>query len=151
MTKKNANIEILKALLEVKDGHKMVVRFDPDAFMEDEQAENDYNLDIYIDDGVIVIAPSNKCLNLVDQNGNDIPEDLMIMPDFDSLEQEDREKIFAANWYKYSDVLLVSYAEVGDLAGTLPEDIGIDLQNAKIIYIDNVLKRGSLEDGFYHA
>ena len=96
-----------------------------------------------------------------DQYGNAVPADLMLLPDFDLLDDTQRMRVTDADWYEANGILLTSAGAFGDLTDiggvNDPRDADLDVDadgnivGCPIIKIDDPLKRGNHEDGWYHA
>lgn len=76
---------------------------------------------------------------------------LVIIPDYEDLSIEEVDKVFDVDWYEADGIILVDAREIDYLSEASPEDAGIDLANVEIVRINDVLKRGNVIDGFYHA
>ena len=86
-----------------------------------------------------------------DQNGNLVPDDLVLMPSIDILSLSGISTVDKAKWYEVNGwCLCVSAKEINYLSEDGLEDAGIE-QIETVDYVDGVLHRYSLEDGFYHA
>lgn len=86
------------------------------------------------------------------QYGEDVPDDLVLLPNPKDLMDLDLRVILAAEWYEYQGILLVSGSAIDWFSEGDPLDAGLDL--SALEEIDRVaesLKRFSREDGFYHA
>jgi len=84
-----------------------------------------------------------------DQYGDDVPDDLVLLPDFYG---DYADVIFGATWYERNSILMASASEIGEYSEDDPEDAGIVLdENSVVCRIPECLQRGSPEDGFYHA
>jgi len=86
-----------------------------------------------------------------DQYGNDVPNDLVLLPSPSDLSDWGICIIDWAKWYEADGVLMASAKEIYFLSEAEPADADIDLDNAEILYVADSLHRYSLEDGFYHA
>ncbi len=86
-----------------------------------------------------------------DQYGNPVPTDLVLLPDFSDLTEQETDLIFRADWYECERVLMASFKAIGELSEDDPIDAGVDLRCAQVFKVDDCLKRGNGEDGFYHA
>jgi len=92
----------------------------------------------------------------VDQYGDQVPNDLVLLPDYDDLDDEEVKTVLTANWYQPEGrhgCLMASARDLGDLSELDPADADVDLTHAdtRIDRVDNCLKRGNPQDGFYHA
>jgi len=87
---------------------------------------------------------------LKDQYGDDIPNDLVLMPDMEFLDETDLEMIDNADWYEAHGILMVPASAINFLSEDDPVDADINLETDEVWKIDNVLHRWSKE-GFYHA
>jgi hypothetical protein len=85
-----------------------------------------------------------------DQYGEDIPNDLVLMPSIESLNEEELKIVDNANWYEQNKVLMVSAKEINYLSEDDILDADITLTEGKIFYIPFILHRFD-ENGFYHA
>jgi len=88
-----------------------------------------------------------------DQYGQAVPADLVVLPDFWLLTEDQVNIVDDMDWYECKGVLLVSQS---DLGGDDPRDVGLEIDpdgnlTAKVMKIDRALHRYSQEDGFYHA
>uniref|UniRef100_A0A6M3LSI5 Uncharacterized protein n=1 Tax=viral metagenome TaxID=1070528 RepID=A0A6M3LSI5_9ZZZZ len=86
-----------------------------------------------------------------DQYGNKVPDDLVLIPNFEDLSAEERVDVFDADWYELNGYYLaVSAKDVNYITEDDPKDV---LENGlqTIDYIADILKRGNVMDGFYHA
>jgi hypothetical protein len=90
-------------------------------------------------------------MNKVDQFGETIPDDLVMMPNPDHLSPDDIVVVSLAAWYDADGLLLVSAKEIEFLSEDDPLDGGMDIDTVEIIKVSPVLHRWSYEDGFYHA
>jgi len=88
-----------------------------------------------------------------DQYGNKVPDDLIALErGLDGFTDEEIKIIVNARWYEvyhsHGEDLAVSLSEIqGIIDGNYPlGDTPIE-----ILLINDVLKRWSIEDGFYHA
>ena len=88
-----------------------------------------------------------------DQYGEQVPNDLMQLAcGPDRFDDDELEIIINASWYEITHShgvdLAVSFSEIeGVLDGNYPlGDTPIE-----VLRIDDILKRWSIEDGFYHA
>ena len=86
-----------------------------------------------------------------DQYGNDIPKDLVLVPNINNLRNKDIKTVDRAAWYEQDGILLVSASEIGFLSEDDPMEAGVIPEEGKIMYVGSVLHRWSEEDGFYHA
>jgi hypothetical protein len=85
-----------------------------------------------------------------DQYGEDIPNDLVLMPSIESLNEEELKIVDNANWYEQNKVLMVSAKEINYLSEDDILNADITLKEDKIFYIAFILHRFD-ENGFYHA
>ncbi len=85
-----------------------------------------------------------------DQNENDIPNDLVLIPEIDGLTDSEIIDIETADWYEVNGIILVSAYAINYLSEMDPKDAGIESLDG-IIHINDNLKRCTYEDGFYHA
>ena len=94
---------------------------------------------------------------IVDQYGNPVPDDLVLLPTSSEfikiLTEEEIKKIDDADWYEIEGMLFVPNSQVGDIvmSDAGPEEFDIDLVAEEVNYINPPLHRFSEEDGFYHA
>lgn len=89
---------------------------------------------------------------LKDQYGGEVPSDLVVLPTYSQLLPNEVAAVFRARWYKCDGVLMASLRAIPGLSEIDPEDCGVCLdENSVIERIAAPLKRGSKEDGFYHA
>jgi len=94
---------------------------------------------------------------MTDQYGNEIPNDLVCLPDINHLSDEDIKLVDNADWYeaKHDDVgevLLVSGSGINWLEeSTLEDATGIPHEWCEIARVDSCLHRFNSQDGFYHA
>lgn len=91
---------------------------------------------------------------MLDQYGNAVPADLVVLPDHCLLRPFERESILSADWYEVDGVLL--YADTAGIGGDDPEDAGLAVDadgniTRPVLKVDDRLKRGSNADGWYHA
>lgn len=86
-----------------------------------------------------------------DQYGNDVPDDLVVIPDIDLLSGDEIQVVDRADWYEHKGVILVAAKAIDHLSETDPQDAGIDKLPDTIDQIDQCLHRYSDVDGFYHA
>jgi len=89
---------------------------------------------------------------MLDQYGNKVPDDLVILPPIQLLTSEDIDKIImTARWYEINKYIIVASArEIDNLSDdTFENAVGDEIQSIQLV--SDVLKRYSLEDGFYHA
>jgi hypothetical protein len=88
-----------------------------------------------------------------DQYDDTIPDDLVVLSGENpaDMTKDFLKLVKDADWYEANGVLLVSAQAVGGFLEVDPVDCGIDLAAVEVLRIDNVLKRWSYEDGFYHA
>ncbi len=93
---------------------------------------------------------------LKDQYGNNIPRNLVLLDSYDMPDPYDIQTVLNdVDWYEANGIILVSYEQlrnhgIPDLE-TDPLDIDINVNTAKIVKIDDCLKRWSAEEGFSHA
>lgn len=90
---------------------------------------------------------------MIDQYGNKIPSDLVALTrGIDRFNEEELKIICNARWYEvyhsYGRGLAVSFSEIQGIIDNPDSLGGVPI---KILLIDDVLKRWSIEDGFYHA
>jgi hypothetical protein len=86
---------------------------------------------------------------MLDQYGNNVPDDLVLMPIFSWLTDEEVNLVFDADWYECDKLLFVSAWEIDYLSEA---SIGEIVKNInKITKVNDCLKRGNEDDGFYHA
>ena len=87
----------------------------------------------------------------VDQNGDEIPDDLVTLPDIAHLSCEEIVVVEKARWYETvsGSPIMASAKEIKHLSEDDPEDSGIDL-GEQLLLIDDVLKRQDYAC-FYHA
>lgn len=90
-------------------------------------------------------------MHWTDQRGERIPDDLVLLPDPRYLSRKDFVAVFAVDWYDTGGYILASACALDCLSGMDPADAGLDLPAAEITYVADALKRGSEEEGFYHA
>lgn len=89
---------------------------------------------------------------MLDQDGNFVPDDLVLMPNHNDLDDESIDLVYRSAWYKYKGILLVSAKETDYLSEDTIEDAGESLEGiTEIMKVDDCLKRGNEDDGFYHA
>ena len=88
---------------------------------------------------------------LLDQYGDTIPNDLVIIPNLTYLSNEDVDTVDKARWYDCKGIILVSAKEINYIDTVSPLDAGIDVEDEDIYYIGTCLHRFSEVDGFYHA
>ncbi|MFA6089984.1 MAG: hypothetical protein WC755_09070 [Candidatus Woesearchaeota archaeon] len=86
-----------------------------------------------------------------DQYDNEVPNDLVVMPNIHDLTQDDIQDVINAPWYEAGNTLLVSARDIDFLSEIDPLDAGVDLTKMAIYKIDDILKRYDSFDGFYHA
>lgn len=94
----------------------------------------------------------------LDQFGDPVPDDLVLLPEPDPLDEESIAGIDKADWYEewYQDkpgLLFVSWAQVSNLGLDYdnPEDSGSGSPAAEYFLVAPGLHRYSEEDGWYHA
>ena len=92
-----------------------------------------------------------------DQYGNDVPDDLVLLPHHildgpDSTQKSrDIDIVLNARWYEIDGVLLASSKEINGISEDDPSDAGLNItENSQAFCIDGPLKRYSGEQ-FYHA
>lgn len=95
---------------------------------------------------------------MIDQYGNAVPADLSLLPTYEFLGEEEIELVFAAPWYEVDGILLMPSEDLPDgVEFGDPADADLDVDEDgnivadKIFKVDDALKRGSTEDGWYHA
>jgi len=95
---------------------------------------------------------------MLDQYGNEIPTDLVSMPDINFLSDEGIKIVANADWYDiytgenygFDAWLCVSAKAIDYLSEENIEDC-LDRPIKEVLIVNDVLKRWSEEDGFYHA
>jgi hypothetical protein len=88
----------------------------------------------------------------VDDRGEPLPADLVLLPNPKDLDEADFEKVMGAAWWEIDGVLCASAEAIDYLSEDDPLDAGVDVGKAKsVCYIPNILHRGNEVDGFYHA
>jgi len=87
----------------------------------------------------------------LDQFGQPIPDDLVLMPDREQLRMKEVHMILNVPWYECQEILMVSSFAIDWLSEADPADADINLETSKIFKIDDCLKRWNYLDGFYHA
>jgi hypothetical protein len=87
------------------------------------------------------------------KNNDPIPDDLVLLPaNLDLLNQMDILTVEVATWYETPDgFLLASAKEIDYLSESGPSEAGLEFDKSELTVVDDILKRSSLEDGFYHA
>ena len=93
-----------------------------------------------------------------DQYGNPLPpiKNLAVIGNMKLLTLPQISKIFEVEWFDCDGFVLIDWTKLNDpglaeIATTDPEDCGgLDLTH-EIGKVNDILKRGNLEDGFYHA
>lgn len=93
-----------------------------------------------------------------DQYKNEMPDDLVSMPSIEFLSDNEIKTVVNANWYDaydgedcgFSSWLCVSAKAIDYLSEDAIEDY-IDRPIKEILLVNDILKRWSIEDGFYHA
>ncbi len=92
----------------------------------------------------------------VDQCGNPVPADLVLLEHvwIDLLDFEYLNKIQHLDWYLCKNRIFVSADRLTEAIGqivdfTTPEEAGIT--NEPVFFVDRVLHRWSVVDGWYHA
>ena len=88
---------------------------------------------------------------IMDQYGEQVPDDLVVLPDPQMLGEDEIKKVMDAPWYEAEGILMASAKAIDGLSEFDPKDAGIDLEETEVSAIDDPLKRYSKEDGFYHA
>lgn len=88
-----------------------------------------------------------------DQYENKIPDDLIALEcGLDRFTDDEIEIIVNARWYEvthsYGQDLAVSFSEI---QGIIDGDYPLGDTPIEILLVNDVLKRWSIEDGFYHA
>jgi hypothetical protein len=89
-----------------------------------------------------------------DQYGNAVPADLVVLPDFWLLTEDQVEFVMNADWYECKGVLLISSIDIG---GDNPQDVGLEvdidgnLSYGKVRKIDRAHHRCDKGDGFYYV
>jgi hypothetical protein len=92
-----------------------------------------------------------KEIQMLDQDGNNVPNDLVLMPNPCDLDDENIDLVYRANWYEHKGILLVSVKEINYLSEATIEDADETLEGVtEIMKVDDCLKRCE-EDAFYHA
>lgn len=89
-----------------------------------------------------------------DQYGNEIPEELVVLDnDISRYTDDEIQQIVQARWYETEKrhCILIPQSEAPDWIETRPIDAEVDMKVDALYFIDDVLKRWSEEDGFYHA
>jgi hypothetical protein len=101
-----------------------------------------------------------------DNYGNDVPDDLVLIPDYKLLTDEQIKQVTNARWYwvivnleskpepsdpdnGICELLCVSAAEIKDTPCLEEDKVCGEIE--EVILINDVLKRWSAEDGFYFA
>lgn len=93
-----------------------------------------------------------------DNYGCEIPTDLVLMPDIEYLNDDDLRLVVDAVWYDvftglepFDDIpaLCISSKEINGLCDDSIDDY--DGPITEVMQINEILKRWSIEDGFYHA
>ena len=98
----------------------------------------------------------DRKLRLRDQYGDKVPNDLVLPPMMEAINDEQLKVIMAADWYEVEGkgyAILMSFRQIKGLSEADPLDADIDLsaKGIKVFRINECLKRYSDEDGFYHA
>ncbi len=88
-----------------------------------------------------------------DQYGNKVPDDLIALErGLDGFTDEEVTIIVNAQWYEvwhsHGQDLAVSFSET---QGIIDGDYPLGDTPIEILLVNDVLKRWSIEDGFYHA
>lgn len=88
---------------------------------------------------------------MLDNYGEQVPDDLVALTcGIDRFDDKELKIIINARWYevwhKWGQNLAVSFDEV---AGLIDEPLGDT--PIEVLRVNEVLKRWSIEDGFYHA
>jgi hypothetical protein len=86
-----------------------------------------------------------------DQYDNDIPNDLVLIPDINGLDETQIKMVDDATWYEQNGVIMVSAKEIDFLSEDDPIDAGIILTDGEIFEVNYILHRYNRMDGFYHA
>lgn len=93
-----------------------------------------------------------------DNMGNEVPTDLVLMPDIENLSDAELIVVVDAVWYDAMvptgggceiALLCVSENAIDSLSCDTIDDYDGPIH--EIMYVNDVLKRWSIEDGFYHA
>lgn len=89
---------------------------------------------------------------VLDQYGSKVPVDELVqLPKFSDLSEDEVNRVYSTNWYEADGVLLASFAQAPEVLGKTPFASASVLGKAKISRIDSALYRGDAENGFYHA
>lgn len=105
-----------------------------------------------IDKGSVIKQEAHMtAIGLLDQYGESIPNDLVVLPRYEDLGWEEIEIIESAAWYIANNILMASSEAIDYLSDTDPLDCGIDLSMVEVFRVDNGLHRGNEADGFYNA
>jgi len=86
---------------------------------------------------------------MTDQYGKKVPTDLVLMPDIKLLSRREIKLVADQDWYECDGILLVSASAIHFLSEADPSEAGIVLSS--VTKVNGLLKRWSLEDGWYHA
>lgn len=95
-----------------------------------------------------------------DQYGEQVPDDLVLLPEIEHLDESEIKKVVNADWYKVWTAfegipfLMVSAKAIDYLSeNNLIDSIGADVRITEMLRVNDVLKRWDTEygDGFYHA
>ena len=110
-------------------------------------AENKLDMDAALEGSEEVFQEESP---LRDQNGDAVPEDLVLLPNADS--DDDANIVLEAVWYEAENGVLMASAKVlKGLSEDDPADAAVDMAMTEIKRVDHCLNRWSKEDGFYHA
>lgn len=109
---------------------------------------------------------ASKTAALVDQYGNAVPEDLVLLPDamvedvekgsalmMPAMDEQDLAQVMDSDWYEINGVLAMSAKDLPEgWEGSDLADAGVSMDAAtEVLKVQPVLHRFSEEDGFYHA
>lgn len=86
-----------------------------------------------------------------DQYDNDVPSDLVLLPNIEDLTEEGAIVIDIADWYEADGILMASAKAIHYLSEDDPLDAGVDLSKCEIMFVNGILHRYNIIDGFYHA
>ena len=101
-------------------------------------------------------TPSTSPVSHVDQYGQVIPADLVLIPDGKGIKASEAKVVEALDWWVCQEMILVPDNGMGgedprDAGIPLDKDGNIDLPEGSVMKVDDVLKRWNKVDGFYHA
>jgi hypothetical protein len=99
-----------------------------------------------------------KSNEIIDQYGEIIPNDLVVIPPISGLDLKEIELIDDLEWYEVEgyDYIFVSESQMVPIRYPLDDlatlkDVVIDETGINILKVDQYLHRWGLQDGFYHA